>query len=153
MGPDPQTRVLWGPCILSNLMMKVGFWRVPGCPGGGGGEEGGHSWSSDHGPVGALHLKELNDERGPPCHDLGGQVAERTVLDAHDGQLAAQCQLEGQAVQVGVVVQVQLLQVLQGACRGDTAGSPVEVLCPLGGQNKMQYMPKCGCEVIFFKCI
>lgn len=91
---------MWYPRFLDVLGGSLGFWP------------------SDHGPVWTLHLKELDDEGGPPGHDLGGQVAERTVLDAHDGQLAAQRQLEGQAVQVGVVVQVQLLQVLQGACRG-----------------------------------
>lgn len=71
--------------------------------------------SSDHGAVRSLHFKELDDEGGAPRHDLGRQVAEGTVLDAHDGQLAAQGQLEREAVQVGVVVEVQLLQVLQGA--------------------------------------
>lgn len=40
-------------------------------------------------------------------------MAERTVLDAHDGQLAAEGQLEREAVQVGVIVEVQFLQVLQ----------------------------------------
>lgn len=71
--------------------------------------------SSDHGAVRSLHFKELDDEGGAPRHNLGRQVAEGTVLDAHDGQLAAQGQLEREAVQVGVVVEVQLLQVLQGA--------------------------------------
>lgn len=40
-------------------------------------------------------------------------MAEGTVLYAHDGQLAAEGQLEREAVQVGVVVEVQFLQVLQ----------------------------------------
>lgn len=71
--------------------------------------------SSHHGTVRSLHLKKLDDEGGAARHDLGRQVAEGTVLDAHDGQLAAEGQLEGKAVQVGVVVEVQLLQVLQRA--------------------------------------
>ena len=60
-----------------------------------------------------MHLKELDDERGASGDDLGRQVAQGTVLDAHDGQLAAEGQLEREAVQVGVVVEVQFLQVLQ----------------------------------------
>lgn len=68
---------------------------------------------SDHGTVGPLHLEELDNEGGAPGDDLRGQMAERTVLDAHDGQLAAQGQLKREAVQVGVVIEVQLLQVLQ----------------------------------------
>lgn len=68
---------------------------------------------SDHGPVGPLHLEELDNEGGAPGDDLRGQMAERTVLDTHDGQLAAQGQLKREAVQVGVVIEVQLLQVLQ----------------------------------------
>lgn len=77
--------------------------------------ESGLARDSHHGTVGSLHLKKLDDEGGPPCDDLGRQVAEGTVLDAHDGQLAAERQLEREAVQVGVVVEVQLLQVLQRA--------------------------------------
>lgn len=68
---------------------------------------------SDHGTVRSLHLEELDDEGGAPRHNLGRQVAEGTVLDAHDGQLAAEGQLEREAVQVGVVIEVQFLQVLQ----------------------------------------
>lgn len=68
---------------------------------------------SDHGTVGSLHLEELDDEGGASRDNLGRQVAEGTVLDAHDGQLAAEGQLEREAVQVGVVVEVQFLQVLQ----------------------------------------
>lgn len=49
-------------------------------------------------------------------------MAEGTVLDAHDGQLAAEGQLKWEAVQVGVVVEVQLLQVLQCAW-GQTSGT------------------------------
>lgn len=71
--------------------------------------------SSHHGPVRPLHLQELDDVGGSSRDDLGRQVAEGTVLDAHDGQLAAEGQLEREAVQVGVVVEVQLLQVLQCA--------------------------------------
>lgn len=80
-----------------------------------GGLESGPPPSSHHGTVRSLHLKKLDDEGGSPCHDLGRQVAEGTVLDAHDGQLAAEGQLKGEAVQVGVVIEVQLLQVLQCA--------------------------------------
>lgn len=87
-----------------------------------GGQKGGAAPGSDHGTVGSLHLEELDDEGGPPRHDLGRQVAEGTVLDAHDGQLAAEGQLEREAVQVGVVVEVQLLQVLQCACRRTRGG-------------------------------
>ncbi len=43
-------------------------------------------------------------------------MAEGAVLYAHDGQLAAERQLERQTVQVRVVVQVQVLQVLQSTC-------------------------------------
>lgn len=70
---------------------------------------------SHHGTVRSLHLEELDDEGGAPGDNLGRQVAEGTVLDAHDGQLAAEGQLKREAVQVGVVVEVQLLQVLQSA--------------------------------------
>lgn len=70
---------------------------------------------SDHGTIWSLHLEELDDEGGAPCDNLGRQVAEGTVLDAHDGQLAAEGQLKWEAVQVGVVIEVQLLQVLQCA--------------------------------------
>lgn len=77
---------------------------------------------SDHGTVWSLHLEELDDEGGAPRDNLGRQVAEGTVLDAHDGQLAAEGQLKREAVQVGVVVEVQLLQVLQCAW-GQTTGS------------------------------
>lgn len=73
----------------------------------------GRGLSSDHGAVRPLHLQELNDEGGASGDDLRRQVAEGTVLDAHDGQLAAERQLEREAVQVGVVVEVQFLQVLQ----------------------------------------
>lgn len=84
------------------------------------GLESGLGWdraapSSHHGTVGSLHLKKLDDEGGSPCNNLGRQVAEGAVLDAHDGQLAAEGQLERKAVQVGVVIEVQLLQVLQCA--------------------------------------
>lgn len=68
---------------------------------------------SDHGTVWSLHLEELDDEGRASRNNLGRQVAEGTVLDAHDGQLAAEGQLEREAVQVGVVVEVQFLQVLQ----------------------------------------
>lgn len=71
--------------------------------------------SSHHGTVRSLHLKKLDDEGGSPCDNLGRQVAEGTVLNAHDGQLAAEGQLKRKAVQVGVVIEVQLLQVLQCA--------------------------------------
>lgn len=64
---------------------------------------------SHHGTVRSLHLEELDDEGGASCDDLGRQVAEGTVLDAHDGQFAAEGQLEGEAVQVWVVVEVQFL--------------------------------------------
>lgn len=74
---------------------------------------------SDHGPVGTLHLEELDDEGRASSDDLRREVAEGAVLDAHDGQLAAQGQLERQTVQVRVVVQVQVLQVLQCACGMD----------------------------------
>lgn len=85
-----------------------------------GGSGAGLGWdqaapSSHHGPVWSLHLKKLDDVGGSPCDNLGRQVAEGTVLDAHDGQLAAEGQLERKAVQVGVVIEVQLLQVLQCA--------------------------------------
>lgn len=70
---------------------------------------------SDHGTVWPLHLEELDDEGGASCDNLWWQVGEGTVLDAHDGQLAAEGQLEWEAVQVGVVVEVQFLQVLQCA--------------------------------------
>lgn len=69
--------------------------------------------SLDHGAVGALHLQELDDKGGASGNNLRGEVAERAVLNAHDGQLAAEGQLKGQTVQVGVVIQVQLLKVLQ----------------------------------------
>lgn len=60
----------FGPCLLKNW-----GWRE---------ERGGGRGGSDHGTVGALHLEELDDEGGPPSHDLGGQVAEGAVLNAHD---------------------------------------------------------------------
>lgn len=71
---------------------------------------------SDHGTVRPLHLQELDDEGGAPSDYLWRQVAQGTVLDAHDRQLAAQGQLKGQAVKVGVVIQIQLLEVLQCTC-------------------------------------
>lgn len=70
---------------------------------------------SDHGTVRPLHLEELDDEGRTASDDLRRELAQRAVLDAHDGQLAAQRQLEGQTVQVGVIVQVEFLQVLQSA--------------------------------------
>lgn len=70
---------------------------------------------SDHGTVWSLHLEKLDDEGGASCDNLGWQVGEGTVLDAHNGQLAAKGQLEREAVQVGVVIEVQFLQVLQCA--------------------------------------
>lgn len=70
-------------------------------------------YGSNHGTVWSLHLEELDNEGRPSRDDLRRQVAERTVLNAHDGQFTAQCQLEWQAVQVGVVIEVQLLQVLE----------------------------------------
>lgn len=75
----------------------------------------GKFWRSDHGTVRALHLEELDDEGRAAGDDLRWELAEWAVLDAHDGQLAAQRQLERQPVQVWVIVQVQFLQVLQGA--------------------------------------
>lgn len=75
----------------------------------------GEFWWSDHGTVRALHLEELDDEGRAAGDDLRRELAQRAVLDAHDGQLAAERQLEGQPVQIGVVVQVQFLQVLQSA--------------------------------------
>lgn len=42
-------------------------------------------------------------------------MGEGTVLYAHDGQFTAEGQLKWKAVQVGVVVEVQFLQVLQCA--------------------------------------
>lgn len=82
---------------------------------------------SDHGTVRSLHLQELYDERGATCDNLRWQVGEGTVLYAHYGQLAAEGQLKWEAVQVGVVVEVQLLQVLQRAY-GQTTGSPSSIL-------------------------
>lgn len=76
---------------------------------GGFGVKKGWDWAalgSDHGTIWSLHLEELNDEGGASRDNLGWQVAERTVLDAHDGQLAAEGQLKWEAVQVGVVVEV-----------------------------------------------
>lgn len=69
--------------------------------------------SSDHGTIWSLHLEELDDEGGASSDNLGRQVAEGTVLNAHDGQLAAEGQLEREAVQVRVVIEVQFLQVFQ----------------------------------------
>lgn len=68
---------------------------------------------SDHGTVGSLHLEELDDEGRASCHNLSRQMSEGTVLNAHDGQLAAEGQLKREAVEVGVIVEVQFLQVLQ----------------------------------------
>lgn len=57
----------------------------------------------------------LDNERGPAGHEVGRDGAERAVLDGHDLQVGAQRELEGQRVQVQVVVQVQRLEVLQRA--------------------------------------
>ena len=54
----------------------------------------------------------LNDSRGSPVDHVGWQSAERTALHAHQGQTLAQGQLVGQGLEVGVVVQIELLQVL-----------------------------------------
>lgn len=62
---------------------------------------------SNHGTIWTLHLEELNDERRAPSNNLRWKVTEWTVLDTHDGKLAAKSQFKGKAVQVGVVVQIQ----------------------------------------------
>ena len=45
--------------------------------------------------------------------DVGWYFTERTVVDAHDGQLQTQRQFIRQTVQFGVIVYVQIFKVLE----------------------------------------
>ncbi len=69
-------------------------------------------------------VTDLYDEGGSTEHDLLRDLGERAVLDAHDLQVGAERQLEGEVVQVRVVIDVQLLQLLQRTCE-----PPPKVTC------------------------
>lgn len=58
-------------------------------------------------------VPHLNDERRSALGDVVRDLRERAPLDGHDLQGATQRELEGQVVQVRVVVQVEALQALQ----------------------------------------
>lgn len=57
----------------------------------------------------------LDNERGASSHYFSWYLRERAVLDAHDLQIGAQRQFKRQVVQIGVVVDVERLEILQGA--------------------------------------
>lgn len=62
-----------------------------------------------------LKKNYLDNKRGASSHYFSWYLRERAVLDAHDLQIGAQRQFERQVVQIGVVVDVERLEILQGA--------------------------------------
>ena len=80
----------------------------------------------------SLSVHYLYDERRATGHNFSRDLRERAVFNAHDLQVGAVGQLVGQAVQLGVVVDVQGLQILQRTCKGpsgEESQNPGSLLC------------------------
>ena len=70
-----------------------------------------------------FHLKVLDDQRRASVYNIGRELGERTVFDAHYLQVGTESEFKGKIMQIGVVVNVQSFQIFQCSCNNKTVST------------------------------